>query len=255
VLIAGGFNGVISLSSAETYVPAPEAAVAGGDFGAQTVGQPSAVQSLMVSNVGAQSLSIAGASLSGAAAGDFAITSDGCAGRRLAFEQSCTISVRFTPSVSGARPAALTLADNEPAPAQVALMGVGVAAASGPPGATGPTGPAGPRGATGPRGPAGEIRLVTCTPVRVTVLVHGHKRSVTRQRCTTRVITGTATFTTTAATATLLHGQAVYATGRAWLGEVTLHARRPIHAGRYTLVLTRRVGHRWVVTRRVVRLR
>ena len=110
VLIAGGFNGVVSLSSAETYVPAPEAAAAGGDFGAQTVGQPSAVQSLMVSNVGAQSLSIAGASLSGAAAGDFALTSDGCAGRRLAFEQSCTISVRFIPSVGGARPAALTLA-------------------------------------------------------------------------------------------------------------------------------------------------
>jgi hypothetical protein len=89
----------------------------------------------------------------------------------------------------------------------------------------------------------------------VTVLVHGRKRYVTRQRCTTRVITGTATFTTTGATATLLRGQAVYATGRAWLGEVTLHARRPINAGRYTLVLTRRVGHRWVVTRRVVRLR
>ena len=71
------------------------------------------------------------------------------------------------------------------------------------------------------------------------------------------MITGTATFTTTAATATAAPRPAVYATrpGRTWLGEVTLHARRPIHAGRYTLVLTRRGGHRWVVTRRVVKLR
>jgi hypothetical protein len=258
VLIAGGQGSVGFLSSAETYLPAPEAAVAGGDFGGQTVGQASAVQPLVVSNVGAQALSISAASLSGAAASDYALTSNGCAGKRLAFEQSCTISVRFTPSAAGLRQATLTLADNEAASAGIVLSGTGVAANSGPPGPLGPAGPqgpAGPRGATGPRGLAGEIRLVSCTSITQTITVGGKKRSVKRQKCTTRLITGTATFTTTSARATLIHGQAVYATGRAWLNHLSLRTRRPVRAGRYTLILSRRVGHRWIDRRQQITIR
>jgi hypothetical protein len=101
VLIAGGFSEPSYLQSAQLYSSAPEAAVAGGEFGDETVGEPSPVSVLVVSNVGAQVLSIAGASLEGADSADFAITADSCSGRRLAFAQSCTIVVRFTPSTAG----------------------------------------------------------------------------------------------------------------------------------------------------------
>ena len=58
VLIAGGISGFSYLQSAELYYSAPQAAVAGGEFGDQTVGEPSPVAVVVVSNVGAQALSI-----------------------------------------------------------------------------------------------------------------------------------------------------------------------------------------------------
>ncbi|MGC9220367.1 MAG: choice-of-anchor D domain-containing protein, partial [Solirubrobacteraceae bacterium] len=138
VLIAGGRNNDGStVTSAEVFEPAPEATLAGGGFGDQTVAQPSIVQTLTVTNIGSQTLSISGASLGGADPSDFAINSDSCAGRRLAFEQICTIQAQFTPSTTGVRSATLTLQDNEPTPASITLSGTGVAANSGPAGATG----------------------------------------------------------------------------------------------------------------------
>src|SRR5579863_6828022 len=50
-----------------------------------------------------------------------------------------------------------------------------------------------------PGGKVGEIRLVTCRTV--TVVEHGKR--VKRQKCTTKTITGTASFTTASARATL----------------------------------------------------
>jgi hypothetical protein len=210
---------------------------------------------LVVSNVGAQALAISGAGLSGAGAGDFTITSDGCAGKRLAFEQSCTISVGFTPSAAGPRQATLALADNEATPTGVALSGTGTAAVTGPTGPQGPAGApgaAGPTGATGAKGPAGQIRLVSCTTTTRTVTVRGRHRTVTHRTCTTRLITTTLTFTTTSALTTLVRGRTVYATGRAFLDRLTLRARRPIRAGRYTLIERRREGHRWIDSQRQV---
>ncbi len=139
VLIAGGISGLSYLQSAELYYSAPQATVAGGEFGDETVGEPSPVAVLVVSNVGAQALSIAAASLEGADSADFAITADSCAGRRLAFEQSCTIAVRFTPTTTGETKASIALSDNEPSATAIALSGTGVAANSGPAGPAGPS--------------------------------------------------------------------------------------------------------------------
>jgi len=83
-----------------------------------------------------------------------------------------------------------------------------------------------------------------------TITVDGHRR----RKCTTRLITGTATFTTTAARARLLRGRVIYATGSARLNRLTLHARRAITPARYTLILRRRHGHRWITTRRTITL-
>jgi collagen triple helix repeat protein len=152
------------------------------------------------------------------------------------------------------------LEDNESVPASVALTGVGVPANAGPTGLQGSTGPQGSAGAQGPQGPQGptgaqgtagkngQIRLVTCT-----VTTRHHKK---RKTCTTRTITGTATFTTSVAHATLTRNGIIYATGTATRTRLTLDATRRVPAARYTLTLTHRVGHRKVVTRRLsVRIR
>ena len=220
-----------------------------------------------MTNLGAQGLRIAGVTLAGSDPADFAVSGDTCPGRWLAFGQSCTIQTRFTPAVTGVRSAQLTLQDNEPAAGSVVLSGTGVAANSGPAGpqgatgaagatgATGPQGPAGPVGATGPAGPRGtpgQIRLVSCKQVTKTIRVHGHKRTVHRRTCTTRVISGTATFTTTIARARLVRGAVLYATGSARLDQLTLHARRVIRPGRYTLILSHPDGQRSITTHHTI---
>ena len=246
VLITGGQKSSGILSSAEVFESAPEAAVAGGDFGGQAVGDPAAGQTLVVTNIGAQALQVIGETLGGPDLGDFAISADNCSGRRLAFEQSCTIQARFTPTTTGARTAQLTLTDNEPSTTSITLSGVGVAPNSG------PAGPQGATGATGAQGAAGKILLVSCKTMTETVKRHGHKRKVHRRECRTRLITGTATFTATAARATLIRGRVIYATGTARLNLLVLDARRRVPAGRYTLILRRRDGRRWIVTRRTI---
>jgi hypothetical protein len=244
ILIAAGFSAAsFTTDTAEVYVTAAEGAVSGASFGDQTVAQPSAEQSLVVTNVGAQILRIAGATISGGTdPSDFTITGNACADRSLDFGHSCAITVQFTPGAAGARSATLTLEDNESAPASVTLTGLGV------PANTGPTGPQGPTGARGPVGKNGQIRLVTCTVTR-----RHHKKHKT---CMTRTITGTATFTKSIAHATLTRNGIVYATGIATPTRLTLHATRQVPAARYTLILTHDVGHRRMITRRLaVRIR
>ncbi|MHB1809692.1 MAG: choice-of-anchor D domain-containing protein, partial [Solirubrobacteraceae bacterium] len=162
VLVAGGDKGGLSpLSTTELFHPVAEASIAGGEFGDQVVGEPSAVAPVLVTNVGAQQLKISSAELGGADASDFQIVDDACAGRTLALQQTCPIDVRAMPGATGRRTATLTLVDNEPTPASVQLSATGVPTTSGPAGATGPAGPVGPAGAAGktgaagPQGPAG----------------------------------------------------------------------------------------------------
>ncbi len=268
VLIAGGASGASPLQSAEMYSSAPQAAVAGGDFGDQTVGQPSPASAIVVTNVGAQALWISGDSIAVSAdSADFAIIADACSGRTLAFEQSCTISAQFTPSTTGSRTAAIALSDNESTASVIALTGDGVAANSGLTGAIGlagatgaagvngatglpgATGAVGARGATGlpgatgtagPSGPAGEVEIVTCKSV--TTGKAKHKKTL--QKCATKLTSSPVTFTTTRglAAAVLSRGDVVYATGSAIrLGTRSQLLLRPLHAisaGRYLLTLT-----------------
>jgi hypothetical protein len=84
VLIAGGLGADSFMTSAEIFESAAEAVAAGGDFGVAVVGQASPVATVVVRNLGAQALAIAGAAVGGADAGDFAIAADQCQGQRLA---------------------------------------------------------------------------------------------------------------------------------------------------------------------------
>jgi Galactose oxidase, central domain len=251
VLEAGGFGtnpapGYVDVS-AELFVSAPQAATSGGAFGNQVLSDPSSEQTMVVTNVGAQVLRIGGAVLGQTGnPGDFAITADECGGKALAYGESCTITAQFTPTAAGARSASVVLEDNEQTPASIALNGTGT------PANAGPTGPTGPRG---PAGKNGEIKLVTCRSVTVTVRRGGKRVKVKRQRCSTKIITGTASFTTARADARLARGQVTYATGNETSWRVTLKAVRPVRNGRYTLILTHRSGTRDITTRQEIRVR
>jgi streptogramin lyase len=139
-------------------------------------------------------------------------------------------------------------------PVTVIPQSSGPTGAEGPTGAGGPTGPQGqpgasgppgPQGQTGPPGPPGKVELVTCTPVTKTVTQHGRKVKVTRQHCTTKLVTGPVKFTAALAAgrATLSRRGIVYATGYAYETlrgpRTTLLAARTLRPGRYTLTLTR----------------
>ena len=106
----------------------------------------------------------------------------------------------------------------------------GAAGAAGPPGPAGPQGPAGSPGAAGKQGPPGKVELVTCKP------------SGSRERCTTKLVSGPVRFTAAAARATVSRAGAVYAAGTARRGtggrlRLRLLAIRRLRPGRYTLTL------------------
>ena len=114
----------------------------------------------------------------------------------------------------------------------------GPAGAPGPTGATGATGapgPAGPAGPAGPKGSPGRIQLVTCKLVKV----RKGKKTVTRKRCTTKLVSGPVKFITArTARASLSRNGRTYAEGHASRADgVVLRARRAIRDGRYTLTL------------------
>lgn len=184
---------------------------------------------------------------------------------------TCTIGVRFAPQSTG--PAARTgtleipYADGSNPPTGAANPPFGVATASlsgatepvpasagltGPTGATGPAGPIGPAGTTGPVGPSGrpgpagpagtqgQIDLVTCTRTTTIVTINRHRQTVSRQRCTSKLVSAPVTFTVANGTAvTLSRAGIVYASGRAAGRRIVLAAHRAVRPGRYTLTLRR----------------
>ena len=89
------------------------------------------------------------------------------------------------------------------------------------------------------------------------VRIHGHKRKVTRERCTAKLVSGPVKFTTSVAVrATLMRGRRVYASGPAKLSpggeQLLLSPLQPLARGDYTLTITR--GHTTLV-RHAVTLR
>ncbi len=112
----------------------------------------------------------------------------------------------------------------------------GAGGANGAAGLAGAQGPAGPTGAQGPAGPTGQIELVTC------------KKVGKKQKCTTKVVSGTVKFTTTGASAlaTLSRHGAVYASGRASSANGSLSLRltplRKLRPGHYALTLISGAG-------------
>jgi hypothetical protein len=107
----------------------------------------------------------------------------------------------------------------------------GKTGATGGKGAPGVAGPQGPAGAQGPAGPAGKIELVRCKTVKG------------KQRCTTKLVSGTIKFTATgsAAQAMLSRHGVVFASGSALATRGRMSLRlvplRRLRPGNYTLTL------------------
>ncbi len=100
-------------------------------FGNQQTGVTSGAQSVTIANLGKGTLSISGISIQGPNSAEFVETSK--CGASLAANASCTVTVSFRPSGTGARTASLVIADNSAgSPQMVALSGNGTSAKAAP---------------------------------------------------------------------------------------------------------------------------
>jgi DNA-binding beta-propeller fold protein YncE len=95
-------------------------------FGEVGVGQPSAPQSVTLTNSGNAPLSIASVSIAGAQAADFALSADGCLGATVPAGASCSATVTFQPAGTGGAGAQLAFTDDASgSPHTLSLTGVG----------------------------------------------------------------------------------------------------------------------------------
>jgi sugar lactone lactonase YvrE len=128
-----GTIGSVSLSGT---VVVPTAAISPPSyaFASQQSGTTSAPEVFTYSNTGSIAITIAspGVSLSGGNAGNFAITSNGCAAQTLGPGGSCQVSVTFAPNAVGNRTTSLQISDIAGGASQssASLSGTGVAPAA-----------------------------------------------------------------------------------------------------------------------------
>jgi hypothetical protein len=236
-----------------TPVPPPVARVAPASVtfltqAQSTVGAP---QTVTITNSGGSPLVVMGASFGGTDPEDFFVGSSTCGGS-VGPALSCQLTVRFAPLAPGPRSALLLISTNDTqGPFTLTLSGTGGKLPQGPPGANGTIGPRGPAGAPG------KIELVMCHSTPPVGRGQGKKHTASKQKCTTRLVSGTVDFTTTRTPvrATISRGRIVYATGSSVLSgrgrsRLLLSERRRLGSGRYTLTLRGRNAGRWI-TRRV----
>ena len=119
----------VSLSgTGVTAAPTVSLSPASLSFGNQTTNTTSTSQAITVTNNGPGVLTISSIAMTGTNAGDFAQTSN-CpvSPSTLAASTNCTVNVTFTPTATGARSAALTIADDgNGSPQSASLSGAGV---------------------------------------------------------------------------------------------------------------------------------
>lgn len=117
-------SGDATIASPEVKTPAVGLSPSSLTFASQVIGTKSAFRSVMLTNTGTAKLRITALAISGANAADF-IQTHNC-GRSLAVGKTCLINVRFAPTGSGKRSAAVTISDNaSDSPQSVALSGAG----------------------------------------------------------------------------------------------------------------------------------
>ncbi len=249
VLVAGGEGSPANLDTAEAFISAPEISASGGAFGSTYVEQTSPTLALELTNVGAQQLQIYSTELGGADPEDFEISSDECLDVLwLAFGQTCTVGVRFSPEAAGEATATVAIVGNEAKPAFLPLSGTGVEALEngqqGEPGQDGLEGREGEEGASGEEGAEGRsggVELVNCETVTVKVHQEGKTESVPERKCTTSELSSPAKFTAAAprTSTTLLLCKRASKTGAQRCSQHALKLTLPSSAANVTAVLER----------------
>jgi alpha-tubulin suppressor-like RCC1 family protein len=151
---AGISQGVRAANVLAIAPVAPSVAPEAIEFGEQPRLTVGAAQTVTLS-AGSKPLAVRRFQTTGAHAGDFLVTADGCTGETIPATGECTVSVRFAPTGEGARVATLTVRSDAEEALELELTGSGIAPSPGPPGPDGPQGPQGPGGADGPQGPQG----------------------------------------------------------------------------------------------------
>jgi Cep192 domain 4/Abnormal spindle-like microcephaly-assoc'd, ASPM-SPD-2-Hydin/HYDIN/CFA65/VesB-like, Ig-like domain len=115
---------MVAFRAASSTYPVLTLSSASLTFASQAVGTTSAAQTVTLNNTGSAGLTITSIAVTGTNASDFA-QSNNC-GSSVAPGSNCTISVTFTPTATGSRAAAVTIADNASgSPQTVALTGTG----------------------------------------------------------------------------------------------------------------------------------
>ena len=121
---SGGGGGGGGTPPPPTTAPAVAFTPTSLTFAGQAIGTTSAPQSITVTNTGNAGLFINSAAVPNTL--DFTEVSDGCSGLTLAAGTSCSVSITFSPTLSGTRSAAFTLTDNAAnSPQTVPLTGTG----------------------------------------------------------------------------------------------------------------------------------
>jgi hypothetical protein len=124
VALSGTGRSVPPTTTAPPARPALTASPSALDFGTAFVGAAASPQTVTIRNTGNAATTPA-ATVTGAAAGEFAITVNGCNGRSLSAGASCPLTVAFSPSAAGARTATLTITGTGGASAVARLSGTG----------------------------------------------------------------------------------------------------------------------------------
>jgi len=127
--VAGTEQSITVTGSGVTAATAVTVVPTSLSFPSQAVGSVSATpQSVTITNTGTEPLTIS--QISTGTTGDFTqVNTCGTLGNILAVNQSCTITVSFSPVSSGTRSGALTITDNATgSPQSVSLTGIGAAA-------------------------------------------------------------------------------------------------------------------------------
>jgi len=129
--LPGGLPGSIDTTTTgevrvlvEALDPAVALDPASIDFGAQPLGEPSAPETVSITNTGAAELVLEPLELTGSHPDDYMIVADGCSGTVLTIDESCQADIDFAPLATGVREARLAVSSNDPAgPHVVDLIG------------------------------------------------------------------------------------------------------------------------------------
>lgn len=120
-------NSPQTLQLTGTVATGPFAVLTSGSLIATTVGQ-TLNGDIFVKNTGGGTLNVTAFTVTGTNASEFVISQGSCGpALTLAPQASCFVNLAFTPTAPGNLTATITLADNEPTPASLAIVGTGTA--------------------------------------------------------------------------------------------------------------------------------